>query len=399
MKWNYEDYIKWLENGHIINENVLELDISNHDIQNIDYINNLPMLKVLHCCNNKLTHLDNICLPSLQELRCSSNQITQIDNLCIPMLQELDCSGNRIIQLDNINLPMLQKLTFAFNKIIQIDNFNYPMLQELDCRFNQITQLDNLNLPMLQTLDCNHNELTQLDNLNLPMLQKLFCDNNKLTQLRLQHVQNLRLIYYSNNVIEFIAPNILRVINNAKQNVYTDHQNVHNHNIQECIRKSISNIINIPPTIQSLSDYIVENTILTEQSKQLLFEYIEDKTVHSTLLITFEELLLHTLSVIDKNEHADEILKIMNIELDDSLCKCYTGRMSRIINCLNGFSDLVQVQISESEQIGQIISIVKDMLFSKEEYTVEKHKELARAELVNRGYSNDIIEIWIAYIE
>jgi hypothetical protein len=191
----------------------------------------------------------------------------------------------------------------------------------------------------------------------------------------------------------------LRAINNTRQNIYTDTQNVHNHNIQECIRKSIYNIINIPPTIQSLSAYIINNTILTEQSKQLLFEYIEDKTIHCTLLITFKELLLHTMSVIDKNEHTDEILKIMNIELDDSLCKCYTGRMSCIINCLNGFSDLVQVQISESEQIGYIISIVKEMLFSKEDYTVEKHKELSRIELVNRGYNDDTIETWIAFIE
>jgi len=252
---------------------------------------------------------------------------------------------------------------------------------------------------MLQYLVCGSNQLTQLDNLNLPMLQELYCHNNQITQLRLQHVQNLRYIEYGNNVIEFIAPNLLRAINNTKQNVYTDHQNVHNHNIQECIRKSISNIINIPPTIQSLSDYIVNNTILTEQSKQLLFEYIEDKTIHSTLLITFEELLLHTMSVINKDEHADEILKIMNIELDDSLCKCYTGRMSRIINCLNGFSDLVEVQISESEQIGHIISIVKDMLIDKNEYTVEKHKELAKTELVNRCYNNDTIETWIAFIE
>jgi hypothetical protein len=33
-----------VENGHIINEHVLELNILNHNIQNIDYINNLPML-------------------------------------------------------------------------------------------------------------------------------------------------------------------------------------------------------------------------------------------------------------------------------------------------------------------------------------------------------------------
>jgi hypothetical protein len=140
---------------------------------------------------------------------------------------------------------------------------------------------------MLQELNCHFNQLTQLDNLNLPMLQKLFCNSNQLTQLRLQHVQNMRLIDYSNNMIEFIAPNLLRAINNTRQNIYTDNQNVHNHNIQECIRKSISNIINIPSTIQSLSAYIINNKILTEQSKQLLFEYIEDKTIHSTLLHLF----------------------------------------------------------------------------------------------------------------
>ena len=462
MKWNYEDYMKWLDDGHIINKNVLELDISNHDIQNIDYINNLPMLQTLDCSSNQITHLDNINLPMLQTLDCSANQLTQLDNLNIPMLQKLSCYYNQLTQLDNLNLPMLQDLICGSNQLIQLDNLNLPMLQNLDCDYNkltqldthnlpmleilrcgnnkltqldnlnnpmlqkldcnsnkitqldnlntpmleilfcgenQITQLDNLNLPMLQSLCCMTNQIIQLDNLNLPMLQELYCSSNQLTQLRLQYVQNLRHIDYSNNMIEFIAPNLLRAINNTRQNIYTDHQNVHNHNIQECIRKSISNIINISPTIQSLSDYIVNNIILTEQSKQLLFEYIEDKTIHSTLLITFEELLLHTMSVIDKNEHMDEILKIMNIELDDSLCKCYTGRMSRIINCLNGFSDLVQVQISESEQIGQIISIVKDMLIDKNEYTVEKHKELARTELVNRSYSNDIIETWIAFIE
>jgi hypothetical protein len=360
---------------------------------------NLPMLQKLHCYHNKITQLDNLCIPMLQKLDCGYNQLTQLDNLCIPMLEELDCDNNKITQLDNLNYPILQKLKCSFNQITQLDNLNLPMLQTLYCNDNQITQLDNLNHPMLQILNCRCNLITQLDNLNLPILRRLICRNNQITQLRLLHVQNLEYIDYIYNVIEFIAPNLLRAINNPTQHVYTDTQNVHNHNIQECIRKSISNIINIPPTIQSLSDYIVNNTILTEQSKQLLFEYIEDKTIHSTLLITFEELLLHTMSVINKDEHADEILKIMNIELDDSLCKCYTGRMSRIINCLNGFSDLVQVQISESEQIGQIISIVKDMLIDKNEYTVEKHKELAKTELVNRCYNNDTIETWTAFIE
>ena len=151
-----------------------------------------------------------------------------------------------------------------------------------------------------------------------------------------------------------------------------------------------------------IKDIVYDNTycnIKNDKYTQCNITIDDNVVEYMTFSKSLEELLLHTMSVIDKNEHMDEILKIMNIELDDSLCKCYTGRMSRIINCLNGFSDLVQVQISESEQIGQIISIVKDMLIDKNEYTVEKHKELARTELVNRSYSNDIIETWIAFIE
>ena len=110
MKWNYEDYIKWLKNGHIINENVLELDISNHYIQNIDYINNLPMLQTLNFNGNQITQLNHINLPMLQTLNCDRNKITQLDNLNLPMLQVLYCGNNKITQLDNLNHPMLRKI-------------------------------------------------------------------------------------------------------------------------------------------------------------------------------------------------------------------------------------------------------------------------------------------------
>ena len=117
------------------------------------------------------------------------------------------------------------------------------------------------------------------------------------------------------------------------------------------------------------------------------------------MLITFEELLLHTFSRIDINEHKDEILNILNIELIDSLCKCYTGRMSRLINCLNGFDPLVSINISDSEQIGQIISIIKDKLIDNNEYTIEKHKEIVTIELQHRNYVKETINEWIQYIE
>jgi len=180
------------------------------------------------------------------------------------------------------------------------------------------------------------------------------------------------------------------------QNIYSDQQNVHNHHIQECIRKSIYNVISIKPIIDDLHSYIINDTILSESCKQLLFEYIDDKTIHSTLNITFEDLLLCTLSLIETNKYSADIKSILNDEITDSQCKCYTGRMSRLINCLNGYTNKVEINISDTEQIGYVIHSIKQDLISRNIYAIEKHKELVKNELIDRQYSIDIIDEWIS---
>ena len=112
------------------------------------------------------------------------------------------------------------------------------------------------------------------------------------------------------------------------------------------------------PTIDNIITYILQNNILQEQTKQFLIQKVQD-----------------------------------------SLCKCYTGRMSRLINCLSGFDPLVNIQISTTEQIGQIISIVKDKLYQEDNYTVENHKQEVTKELLEREYTQETINEWIEYIE
>jgi len=73
--------------------------------------------------------------------------------------------------------------------------------------------------------------------------------------------------------------------------------------------------------------------------------------------------------------------------------------MSRLINCLNGFDDLVSIRISDTEQIGQIIGMIKEQLESSNEYTVEQHRKIATEELQAREYSQEVITEWITYIE
>ena len=83
----------------------------------------------------------------------------------------------------------------------------------------------------------------------------------------------------------------------------------------------------------------------------------------------------------------------------DANCKCFTGRLSRLINCLNGFTDLVKIGITDSQQIGNIIVLVKESLEAQNNYTVEKHKDIVKKELTDRGYSKEVIAEWVQYIE
>ena len=122
--------------------------------------------------------------------------------------------------------------------------------------------------------------------------------------------------------------------------------------------------------------------------------------MHSLLLLTFGEVLWYVLMTIKKDfsvEEQVEIKAILNTDMDDALCKCFTGRISRVVNCLSGFSELVNIQIKDESQIGNIIVLVRDKL--GDNYSVEKHKEEVEKELKERGYNEEVIEEWVSYIE
>jgi hypothetical protein len=189
-------------------------------------------------------------------------------------------------------------------------------------------------------------------------------------------------------------------MNKTEFQVYNDGQNVHNHSIQQSIGNSISKIMANPlkSDEDTIMDEIIDDDILTDKTKDLLLEYSDDQDYHSVLLITFNELLLYVWELIQENENRDEIKKILNNEILDAECKCFTGRLSRLLNCLNGFNDLIEIKISDNQQIGNIVILIKNDLDLKNEYTIEKHKQLVEIEMKERGYDDKTIEEWIEFI-
>jgi hypothetical protein len=55
---------------------------------------------------------------------------------------------------------------------------------------------------------------------------------------------------------------------------------------------------------------------------------------------------------------------------------------------LNGFSELVSIEISDNEQINNIILLTKQRLEINHDYSIEKHRELFEIEMKERNYVN-----------
>ena len=186
--------------------------------------------------------------------------------------------------------------------------------------------------------------------------------------------------------------------------VYNDGQNIHNHSIQESFRKSLSNLLTDkkPLSMDDCQEQVLNDTILTQHCKKSIIEYINNDAVHSYINLTFGELFQYVWTRIQNHTESQGIKEILNDEMSDALCKCFTGRLTRLVNCLNGFYDDIVIKIADNQQIGNIIVVVKEKLLETIPETdsdfTNKWKDEVRTELVEREYDSDTIDEWVQYI-
>ena len=338
-------------NGKMINKDIKELDLSHNNLTQLPVeIGQLTQLTVLYLSNNKLTYLP-------------------------------------------VEIGLLTQLT-----VLYLYNNN---LTQLPVEIGLLTQLTKLYL--------DGNQLTQLpvEIGLLTQLTTLYLARNQLTHLPVEIglLTRLTILYLSGNMIEnLLNPIIQRVIqrieNRANRNngntIYTDRQNVHSSSIQRSIKDSINNLMNAYIVDYPLT--YLDWSVLNQKTKEIITEYMDCNDIHSMLNITFKELFI---AVVIEMESLSmdlqiEIKKRMNEEMQDSECKCFTGRISRLVNCLCGYSDKVCIQISENEEINNIISVIMN---KRELKTIEVLKKEVNLALTERGYADEKIAEWLEYVE
>lgn len=145
----------------------------------------------------------------------------------------------------------------------------------------------------------------------------------------------------------------------------------------------------------------ISNSPLKDETKSALFEWVADNERHSYYEVTFGEILQYVwmVGIHLEGDAVNTFYQALDYNMSDAVCKCFTGRIGRLINSLSGLSSLVNIKIGDNEQISNIMVLTKKQLENDNKYTTEAHRELVRKELTERGYEeekiNTIVTTWI----
>ncbi len=297
----------------------------------------------------------------------------------------------------------LQTLSLCNNQITKIKDNTFKSLinlQTLHLTYNLITKIkDNafISLIELEILYLDNNQITNIhENTfnSLANLYELHINNNQLTTLPMS-LLNCERLYTLTTYGNELVPNIRmqrfvdRMNNYNNHGIFNDTQNVHNNSIQKSTKESINNLMK-DDTI--LTKYFIIDELIKINPKclQSLLCYLEDNEIHSTLLLTFNEVFIKVSNRIINNEYKDDLIKRLDEEMQESECKCFTGRITRLVNVLCGYFDDVNITISNNERISAIILSILNG-----EEMCEELKEQCRKQLKENDFSDDEIDKWL----
>jgi hypothetical protein len=139
---------------------------------------------------------------------------------------------------------------------------------------------------------------------------------------------------------------------------------------------------------------------LSPQAKTLFVEYCSNEEIHCELNVTYKDVADRVISWLYEQpiETWNEVIKILETEILASKDKCFTGRLSRLVSCLDGFHPGVRISIATSDQISnRVLGVIER---SKNE-GIEKDELIKRirAELTELEMSDEQIEEWLKTVE
>jgi len=399
-------------------------------------------LNHLNLNRNQLTTLPDLELIGLTYLELKKNRLTTLGTLYLPNLTVLDLSSNNLTNLNDVNLNFLERLidiSLDKNGLTQFPEslFDLTALEDLNLKSNQITvlpreitrlqKLENLFLgnnqlrflptevslltrldklwvednlleridifpPNVTVINLANNKLNQLPDQigDLHSLEELNVESNQLTTLpfSIRTLRQLETLILTDNPL--VLPPILQQF--IEVDTFADPENIHSSPIIRSARASLEKILTQEnPYDPTVLKQIAVDPDLTPACRDLLLQYSRDKGVDSVLQITFLDTLGVIYPYICRSADPISVKAILSDEMEASRDTCFTGRIVRLINVLNGIHPDVQIQISESQEIQNLVSYINSRY--KEEDWSERKVRIIKA-LEERGISPETIRQW-----
>ena len=356
-------------------------------LKNSDIIQNLPhSLKYLHIKSATLLELpiSNIVAPNIE--------VIYIDFTNLNVFPDISkCVNLKELTINHSNLETLQ-----------ISYLLPPKLQVLNLRYNNISNLDFTIFKTHPKLKIN----LSYNNLTNETINNLLMVNNK-ADIKMQNKYKHNRINHTNyNNIEI--QNFMNAMNAMNNNNLTDTpissnvlvantQTVHLSSINKTIvtsyeeikkyieRHKLTHNIKDKRLVNEITNNFKDNNL--NDCSSFLLQKLSENTKHSLIQKSYIELLSVIWNIIYTHSQKTNLIERLDTEMYDSVGKCFTGCVNRLINVLVGYIDGVIVSISLKEEIQMSIQRLIEKL-NKQEISYRQTKE-EMVKLLNQDYDID----------
>lgn len=187
------------------------------------------------------------------------------------------------------------------------------------------------------------------------------------------------------------------------KNTFANTQNAHLVSIQTSTKHSIQHLMREVEPYTRDDELLLEDAIrdLKFKSDPKKIRAFKKHTRHPQYDATTMDVFSRVFTVARSHPHAAAIFEILAEEIDEGLCTCYTGLLSRIVGALNGFDDKIKITISSREELLNTVVALRRryglQYGNTDEYTTEIVPvvwQLLEDHCVPEGEHNE----WLAYL-
>lgn len=291
---------------------------------------------------------------------------------------------------------------FCYNNSFPVNVGLLTNLVHLDCSHNKMTTIASCitNLINLKEFYCNNNELKEITPKigALINLEIFHCCNNNIVEIPIEITKCIKMKNFdcTNNRIKYVMPQIKRFLRMYLPRTFDTSKNIYDiFPIPKCVKRSIVFIMKKNPSIdnQLMRTYIYNNKKISDYTRDMLIMYCDDATVHPTLNITFEELLvaIYDLCLFASEQQKDKIFAMMNEIISYKYCKYLTGRIIEFTNITTVCNKYAEINITNADKINYVCEFTKMVLINENEASIENYMTKLKFELTRRHFTAESI--------